>query len=116
MIAADEHVAVSASGRVDRKIENLGILDQAGFATIRLELYQPERLDELIIPDSQRLMKASFGDSVRAALYNGLEALKFIIVALCNIWALLLTGAFIWLVIRYRKRIFGSVKPAAAGK
>lgn len=110
-ISANDYSQRNTETSISRKIENLGIRDQSSFATIRIDLYQPERLDAVIIPDVNHLMKPSFGDQLHNGLQNGWEVLKLIIIGISNIWALLLLAIVTVLFVYKRKKIFPAIKP-----
>lgn len=90
---------------IDRKIENMSINEQVKYATISIELYQPQRVETKVIADVNALVRPGFGEYMRLALSNGWEVVKWILIGITNLWALLLIGAVIWISIRqYRKR------------
>ena len=93
--------------RIDRRVENMGIMDQVNYATVQIDFYQPERIDQMIVPDISMLMKPSFGQQASIALSNSWEGLKIFMVLLISIWPILALAVIIIALVRYRnaKRI-----------
>ena len=89
--------------QIDRKIENLNLREQATFATLTVDLYQPERMDQLIIADIDKLLKPTFGQQLKGALGNGFAALKVLCIALVNVWPLWLVATLVLYLVRVRK-------------
>ncbi len=96
--------------RIDRRIENMQLNDQVTYATLTVDLYQPQRIHEMIIPDIAFLMKPTLGQQASLAINNGWQLLKALFIGLLEIWPLsLLALAAIIVFRRYRSR-----KPARA--
>ncbi|RQO32457.1 hypothetical protein DBR32_02300 [Taibaiella sp. KBW10] len=90
--------------QIDRKIENLSIQEQVKYATLSLDLYQPQRIETKVIANVQALAAPTFGERMRTALYNGWEVIKIILIGITNLWALLLVGGLVWILIRKYKK------------
>lgn len=83
---------------INRRVENLSLLDQVEYATLTVQLFQPAKVDELIVVDPAYITKADFRTELVSALRNGTDLLKNIILFFIHIWPLLVAG-FIALVI-----------------
>lgn len=79
-----------AETRIDRHIENMQLTDQATYATLTVDLYQPQRITQAIVPDIEYLMKPTLGQQVGIALGNGWLALRVTLIGLLQLWPLLL--------------------------
>lgn len=89
--------------RIDRQIENMQLNDQVAYATLTLDLYQPQRLSQTIIPDIDHLMKPTLGQKAGMALSIGWQLLQSICIALLQVWPLVLILIASWLLYRHRK-------------
>jgi hypothetical protein len=76
--------------RIDRRIENMQLTDQVTYATLTLDLYQPQRISATIIPNIEYLMKPTLAQQIGIALNNGWLLLRAIFIGLLQIWPLLL--------------------------
>ncbi len=88
---------------IDRKIANLGMQEQVVYATLHLELYQPDRVDKVMIPDTDKLMKAPFGLRLRTCLAGGWVLLLDTLLLLIRLWPLLLAAFAGWMIYKSRK-------------
>lgn len=86
---------------VDRKIANLQILDNVAYATITVQLLQPELADIQVLVNPAAVARTGFGENLLNALRNGLTVVAGLLVALLSVWPLWLLLAAGWLV--YRK-------------
>lgn len=102
-VSAGQYTDERDDQRIQRRLENMGIQDQVTYATLQVDLYQPERIDEQIVPDMDRLMKPSFGQQVGMALSGGWQLLQQFLVWLVQVWPILLAGVLVWLLFRFRK-------------
>lgn len=102
-VSAGQYTDERDDQRIQRRLENMGIQDQVTYATLQVDLYQPERIDEQIISDMDRLMKPSFGQQVGMALSGGWQLFQQALVWLVQVWPLLLAGIIVWGFLRYRK-------------
>jgi hypothetical protein len=94
--------------RIDRQIENMQLNDQVTYATLTLDLYQPQRISRSIIPDIEYLMKPTVGQQAGMALSQGWQLLQAMFIALLQVWPLILVIIGGWLLYRYRraKKVF----------
>lgn len=101
-VSVGQYADERAETRIDRRIENLQLSDQAAYATLTVDLYQPQRVAFVIVPDTALLMKPGFGQQVLMALNNGWLLLRALMIGLLHIWPLLLIAAAAILI--YRRR------------
>ena len=90
--------------RIDRHIENMQLRDQVTYATLTVDLYQPQRISQTIVPDIEYLMKPTMGQQAGIALNNGWQLLRAILIGLMQIWPLLLIATIGYLSYRFYKR------------
>ncbi|RYD58625.1 MAG: DUF4349 domain-containing protein [Sphingobacteriales bacterium] len=89
---------------VDRRIENLQLLDDVNYTTINIQLSQDGQVHTAIVPDVTYASKEPFSTQVLYALGGGLDILKGIVVLLVRIWPLLFMSAIIWVLYNTRLR------------
>ena len=104
VITAGDYTEGRKEKAISRRLENSSILDQVAYATVRVDLYQPERMDVLILPDMNRLGKPSFCQQLGTALNGGWQLLQQLLVMLVYIWPLLLAGIVVLVWFRRRKQ------------
>lgn len=83
---ANEH----SERNIDRKIENMAISEQVKFATLNVDFYQPERIDVLVVADTDYLTSPSFFQRTKMAVVDGGVILQSIFLLLLRIWPLIL--------------------------
>lgn len=91
---------------VDRRINNLQLLDDANYAMLQIELYQPGMADILVVANPDYATAIPLGLQLTQALSGGWNLLKnlFLIwVRLWPLWVLALIGVWIYKVSRKRK-------------
>jgi hypothetical protein len=94
----------------DRRIQNLQLLDDANYATIQVELYQPDITDVQIIANPSYAKRIPFVTEASLAIGNGWEFVKALIVVMIQIWPLAvgaLIGFAIYTAIRKRRSVAG---------
>lgn len=89
--------------RIDRQIENMQLTDQVTYATLSVDLYQPQRITHTIIPNVEYLMKPTMGQQAGIALNNGWLLLRSMLIGLLQIWPVLLMLIIGLVVFRYRR-------------
>jgi hypothetical protein len=89
--------------RIDRQIENMQINDQVSYATLTVDLCQPQRLAQRVVPDIGNLMKPTVGQQAALALADGWQLLRVAVVGLLRIWPLLIVAAAGVFLFRYRR-------------
>ncbi len=93
---------------VDRRMENLHILDRVNYATLTVALVQPPQVYAEIIADTDAAIRAPFYKRIGQSFLKGVIVLEEMVVALLTIWPvwLIVLGIVIW----YRRS--KKVKPA----
>lgn len=76
--------------RIDRRIENLKLRDDVAYATLTIDLYQPQRLIQSVVPNIEALMQPGIGQRTALALSGGWHLLQSFLLGLLAIWPLLL--------------------------
>ncbi len=92
---------------IDRKIENMQIVDDVNYATLTVAFSQPEQVFMQTIVNPEYITRTPFITRCRAALAAGSEMVGAIIVGLISIWPLLLVIAAILIIysrVRQRKQ------------
>lgn len=88
--------------RIDRRIELMQLSDQVAYTTLSVDLYQPQRITRIVVPNVESLMKPTISQQVTLALNNGWSLLRIMIIVLLEIWPLLLIT--IAGIVIYRRR------------
>ncbi|MBS0028964.1 DUF4349 domain-containing protein [Chitinophaga sp. 22321] len=91
---------------IDRRLNNLALLDDVAYSTVTVQLFQPQVADIKIILNPARLSRAGFGTELVTALRSGAEVLRNIFLFFVQIWPFLLAFVLGW--IGYRKLILRS--------
>ena len=94
---------------IDRRIENLQMLDDVNYATLKVDLYQSEKVDVQIVADTDRAASVPFGSRMLLALGDGWQLMKGFVIVLLTAWPLwLLIGIVLYVlsVMRRRKLLF----------
>lgn len=95
--------------QIDQKVENLAIADQVKYATVSIELYQPQRVEKIVIANIDQLVNPSFGTSIRMGIQNGWDLLKYVFIAISNLWTVILIGLIIYWIV-FKKKVFNRNK------
>ena len=88
---------------IDRRINNLAILDDVAYSTVTVQLYQPQVADIKVIQNPAQLSRAGFGTELLTAIRSGAEVLRNIFLFFVQIWPFLLASVLGW--IGYKKLI-----------
>jgi len=75
---------------IDRKIENLDLLDKVSYATVTIALSQPEQVFVQTIASNTYIAHVPFIAAVKNELVNGWQIITEIFISLISIWPLLL--------------------------
>lgn len=87
---------------VDRKIENLMINNKVKYSTITLNFYQDNTVKTMIVAnDNVYDYKPGFASRLWLNIINGWTIFKEIILALANLWMLVVVGIAVFFIIRY---------------
>jgi len=87
---------------VDRKIENMQIDSRVKFSTITLNFYQDNTVKTMIVAnDNLYDYRPAFVNRLWLGIVNGWTIFKEIIIAISNLWMLILVGFAIFFTIKY---------------
>lgn len=75
-----------ANQQVDRRIANLDMVDNSRYATLSLEIYQPEQVLISITQDADKLIAPGFGEQLVTAFGKSTGVIKTIILAAITTW------------------------------
>ena len=114
-ITANNYAQSQSDANINRNIENLSLIDEAAYATLEVELYQPQRLDVVIAANTEHMMQPAFSQRVHEALATGSRLLQLLCVGLLTIWPLLL-GAAVTLLLVFRRRVWKRVPADSMAK
>lgn len=87
---------------VDKRIQNLSIDSKVKYSTITLNFYQDNTIKTAVIAnDKVNDYKPDFGNRLWLAIVNGWTIFREIILALSNLWMLILVGIGIYFIARH---------------
>jgi len=86
--------------RIDRRLENLQLVDDVTYATVTIALSQPEQVYSQVVIDPSYYNDIPFSLKCRQALLSGWSFFKEFFIGLINIWPLIILGSIVWLVLR----------------
>ncbi|QPH41680.1 DUF4349 domain-containing protein [Pedobacter endophyticus] len=87
---------------VDKKIENLLIDSRVKFSTITLSFYQDNTIKTMVVANDHIYdYRPAFGKRLWLGIVNGWTIFKEIILALANLWMLILVAFGLYFAIRY---------------
>lgn len=89
---------------IDRRIDNLQLLDDVNYTTINIELSQETQVYASVIPDVNYAASEPFTTQLTYSLSRGLDILKGLVVIIVTLWPLLLIGLITWIIYRLRQR------------
>jgi hypothetical protein len=89
------------SDAIDRRMENLRVLDDVNYATCTVQLFQPQRIDVTIIADPAMATQAGWNSEIGSSLRNGVSMLRGILMFLISIWPAWVIGGLVYLVYRH---------------
>ncbi|WP_276134044.1 DUF4349 domain-containing protein [Polluticoccus soli] len=90
---------------VDRRIQNLQILDEVHYATVSVELIQPMQIYTTTVVNTDYMTTEPFGSQLANSLSKGWLLVQSLVVALVAAWPLwlIVAGGWSWYVVRKRK-------------
>lgn len=95
---------------VDRRMENLHILDKVNYATLTVALVQPAQVYTEIIADTDAAIRAPFYKQLAHSLLKGAIILEEMIVAFLSIWPFwLIVLALVYVYKRKSKKVKAAV-------
>ncbi|KRT16633.1 hypothetical protein ASU31_07400 [Pedobacter ginsenosidimutans] len=87
---------------VDKRIENMQIDSRVKFSTITLNFYQDNTVKTMIVAnDNLYDYRPAFANRLWLGIVNGWTIFKEIIIAISNLWMLILVGIAIFFTIKY---------------
>ncbi|TBO41971.1 DUF4349 domain-containing protein [Pedobacter kyonggii] len=87
---------------VDKKIENMQIDSRVKFSTITLNFYQDNTIKTMIVAnDNLYDYRPAFINRLWLGIVNGWTIFKEIIIAISNLWMLILVGIVVFFTIKY---------------
>jgi len=87
---------------VDKKIENMQIDSRVKFSTITLNFYQDNTVKTMIVAnDNLYDYRPAFVNRLWLGIVNGWTIFKEIIIAISNLWMLILVGFAVFFTIKY---------------
>jgi hypothetical protein len=87
---------------VDKKIENMQIDSRVKFSTITLNFYQDNTVKTMIVAnDNLYDYRPAFVNRLWLGIVNGWTIFKEIIIAISNLWMLILVGFAVFFIIKY---------------
>lgn len=92
-----------ADAAVDRRMNNLAILENVAYSTFTVQLFQPQIADIQLLVNPAQLSRAGFGTEMMVAVRSGAETLRNILLFLVQLWPFLLIFAGIWMGYRKQK-------------
>ncbi|MCW3464584.1 DUF4349 domain-containing protein [Chitinophaga nivalis] len=87
-----DYKATRQEQAIDRKMNNLEILDNVAYATLDVQLFQPEVADIQIVVNPAQVSQASFGTALLTAFRSGGGLFRGLILFVIEIWP-------VWLII-----------------
>lgn len=88
---------------VNRKIDNLRILEETEYVTLFVNFSQPEQVDIYIVANTQHLMRPPLGTRMILALGTGADAFCRIILFTVQLWPLWFIAVPLWLMYRHKR-------------
>lgn len=89
----------------ERSLRNMELLDEVKYATVNLELYQPERVVTFVIQDVDGQIHKTYGERVNTSLAWSFDLIKAVSLAVIALWPVWLVAAIIALIVRRRKKL-----------
>lgn len=89
---------------IERKIANLGILENVAYSTITVQLFQPQVADVQIALNPANYTRAAFGTQTAAAFRSGVDVMRSIFLFFLQLWPLSIIAILLWF--GYRRFLF----------
>lgn len=89
---------------IERKITNLGILENVAYSTVTVELFSPQVADVQMVINPSNYTQAGFGTQTLMALQNGVGVMRGIFIFFLQIWPLWIIATLLWL--GYKRFLF----------
>ncbi|WP_343704382.1 DUF4349 domain-containing protein [Chitinophaga sp.] len=105
-----QHQEANTEAAIDRTIANLGMLENAAFSTISVQLFQPEVADVQVVVNPQQLTRAGFGTAAMNALRGGADVFRALALFILQVWPLWVLAAAGWVLYRKVLRRYSGLK------
>lgn len=89
---------------IERRIANLGILENVAYSTITVQLFQPQVADVQIAVNPASFTRAGFGTETATAFRTGVEVMRSIFIFLLQLWPLWIIAILLWF--GYKRLLF----------
>jgi len=86
--------------KINRQMDNLQLMENVNYATLNIDLYQPEQVIVSIIPNPDYFINSTFSEKAISAFKFGWELLQNIVLLFINIWFLVLILIIALLIVR----------------
>jgi len=86
VLAVSQYMDQRNETRIDRHLDLLKVDDQVSYANLDIDLYEPERVQNLIIPNVKYLMNPTLGQQTRLALGDGWRFLSGFFILILEVW------------------------------
>jgi len=99
--------------KIERKIANFAILDDANYATLTVQLSQSQQADVQIVVNPESVTRAGFGTELLTALATGTTALRNVFLFFLQLWPFVLlaiAGVFGYKKLSAKKVMIASSK------
>ncbi|MFI5196815.1 MAG: DUF4349 domain-containing protein [Chitinophagales bacterium] len=110
-IEVQEYETNRQEQKINRKMENMQLMDDVTYATVTVVFSQPEQVYIQTIVNPDYFTSPPFTLQCKAALYNGWSLVRAFAVAIINIWPVLLLLIAGWVAFRkFRPRHIAVIK------
>ncbi len=114
LVAIQQYEDENVTQLINRKLENMRLLDEVNYATLTIALSQPPQVFVQIIADPAYVASVPFTTQLGEALRSGGNLLGDLFVGLISVWPLLVIGSFFLIYYLRFKRRKGEGVPAVA--
>lgn len=90
--------------QVDRRIDNLRLLDNAEYATLTIELVQPKQVNVQVVVDPVYYSRTAFSTELWTACLNGAKIIRGLTIVCVSLWPMWMLGIAIALMYKYSKK------------
>ncbi|PZF74388.1 DUF4349 domain-containing protein [Taibaiella soli] len=104
VIAAADRSQSDKMQDISNRIDNMHIDDNTRFATITLDIFQPSKVDVLIVPNGNYIARTPLSKRLMSGLRNGVEMIESVFVFFMYIWPLLVLAGVAYFVFRIMKK------------